>query len=95
MRPSKQLSSTNWLLGKYEECPRCYLMGGRKGGEYVAATMPPINPPENRDLGRILPLRKWDLSCCSKYSDFLSRDRALVTRLSSQGYKVSSFVPHN
>ena len=26
--------------------------------------------------------------CCSKYSDFLSRHRALVTRLLSQGYKV-------
>ena len=27
--------------------------------------------------------------CCSKYSDFLSRHRALVTRLLSQGYKVN------
>ena len=26
--------------------------------------------------------------CCSNYSDFLSRHRALVTRLLSQGYKV-------
>ena len=27
--------------------------------------------------------------CCSNYSDFLSRQRALVTRLLSQGYKVN------
>ena len=27
--------------------------------------------------------------CCSNYSDFLSRHRALVTRLLSQGYKVN------
>ena len=27
--------------------------------------------------------------CCSNYSDFLSRYRALVTRLLSQGYKVN------
>ena len=29
--------------------------------------------------------------CCSNYSDFLSRHRALVTRLLSQGYKVNRF----
>ena len=27
--------------------------------------------------------------CCSNYSDFLSRNMALVTRLLSQGYKVN------
>ena len=27
--------------------------------------------------------------CCSNYSDFLPRHRALVTRLLSQGYKVN------
>ena len=27
--------------------------------------------------------------CCSNYSDFLSRHRALVTRLLSQGYKIN------
>ena len=27
--------------------------------------------------------------CCSNYNDFLSRHRALVTRLLSQGYKVN------
>ena len=30
-----------------------------------------------------------DTRCCSNYSDFLSRYRALVTRLVSQGYKVN------
>ena len=29
--------------------------------------------------------------CCSNYSDFLSRHRALVTRLLSQGYEVNRF----
>ena len=29
--------------------------------------------------------------CCSNYSDFLLRQRALVTRLLSQGYKVNRF----
>ena len=32
--------------------------------------------------------------CCSNYSDFLSRHRALVTRLLSQGYKVNRFPTH-
>ena len=31
-------------------------------------------------------------SCCSNYSDFLSRHRALVTRLLSQGYKVNRYT---
>ena len=30
--------------------------------------------------------------CCSHYSDFLLRHRALVTRLLSQGYKVNLIV---
>ena len=32
-------------------------------------------------------------SCCSNYSDFLLRHRALVTRLLSQGYKVNFVCP--
>ena len=88
MRPSKQLSSNKMAFGKIRSMPPMLFDGRWRGEEYVDATMPPINPHESRDLGRILTLRKWDLSCCSNYTDFLSRHRALVTRLSSQGYKV-------
>ena len=35
------------------------------------------------------------IRCCSYYSDFLSRHRALVTRLLSQGYKVNCLSRHS